>query len=83
MTDMTKEQLQVLALRLNDMLVASDEVIVALENLNEDATEVVKGDVDKVLGDYERTVNGLGVLLNNIVPYIEVENPSSSEKQEE
>lgn len=82
MKDITVEQLRVLAFRLNEMLVASDDVITALEELNEEATEVIKKDVDGVLGSYERTVNGLGVLLNNLVPYIEVEPPSSSEKQE-
>lgn len=82
MKDITVEQLRLLAFRINEMLVASDDVITALEGLNEEATEVVKKDVDDLLGSYERTVNGLGVLLNNLVPYIEVELPSSSEKQE-
>lgn len=82
MTDVTKQQLSNLAFKLDNMLRASDDVLTALENLNEEAVEVVRKDVDDVLGSYERTVNGLGVLLNNIVPHIEVENPSSSEKQE-
>lgn len=82
MKDITVEQLRLLAFRVNEMLVASDDVITALEELNEEATEVIKKDVDDVLGSYERTVNGLGVLLNNLVPYIEVEPPSSPEKQE-
>lgn len=83
MKDITVEQLTDLAFKLDNMLRASDDVLTALENMNEEAVGVVRKDVDKVLGDYERTVNGLGVLLNNIVPHIEVENPSSSEKQEE